>query len=130
MKKVIQDRLILQLKMVIFCGLFQLVVKLINIKKIVETKNRKYGNCKSIIIDKIINQEMAILIQNAFPTLEKYIDHVHMENGVPVKVAITLQEKILLNFENLIKKKRHGVNLFFTDIDKIKEKMLEEIDKI
>lgn len=53
-----------------------------------------------------------------------------MENGVPVKVAITLQEKILLNFENLIKKKRHGVNLFFTDIDKIKEKMLEEIDKI
>ena len=130
MKKVIQDQLILQLKMVIFCGLFQLVVKLINIKKIVETKNRKYGNCKSIIIDKIINQEMAILIQNAFPTLEKYIDHVHMENGVPVKVAITLQEKILLNFENLIKKKRHGVNLFFTDIDKIKEKMLEEIDKI
>ena len=98
-------------------------------KKIVETKIRKYGNCKSIIIDKIINQEMAILIQNAFPTLEKYVDHVHMENGVPVKVAITLQEKILLNFENLIKKKRHGVNLFFTDIDKIKEKMLEEIDK-
>ena len=79
------------------------------------------------MIDKIINKEMAILIQNAFPTLEKYIDHVHMENGAPVKVAITLQEKILFNFENLMEKKKHGVNLFFADIDKIKKKMLEEI---
>lgn len=96
-------------------------------KKIVKNKIKKYGNCKSIMIDKIINKEMAILIQNAFPTLEKYIDHVHMENGVPVKVAVTLQEKILFNFENLMKKKKHGVNLFFADIDKIKEKMLEEI---
>lgn len=96
-------------------------------KKIVKNKIKKYGNCKSIMIDKIINKEMAILIQNAFPTLEKYIDHVHMENGAPVKVAVTLQEKILFNFENLMKKKKHGVNLFFADIDKIKEKMLEEI---
>lgn len=98
-------------------------------KKIISNKIVKYGNCKSIIIDKILKHEMVILIQNAFPTIEKYIDHVHTENGVPVKVAISLQEKIIFNFKYLLNMKKHGTNLFFTDIDKIKEKMLEELKK-
>ena len=68
-----------------------------------------------------------ILFQNAFPTLEKYIDHVHTSNGAPAKVGSLLKDEILNNFKNLLKLKNRGYNVFFTDIDKIKKQMEDEL---
>lgn len=79
------------------------------------------------MIGKIANKMSVILLQNAFPTLEKYIDHVHTVNGAPVRVSDNLKNEILENFNSLLALKKRGTDLFFTDIDKIKEKMLEEI---
>ena len=79
------------------------------------------------MIRKIANKDSAILLQNAFPTLEKYIDHPHMLNGRPLKVVDVLKNEILDNFKYMIASKKMGLNLFFTDIDKIKEIMLEEL---
>ena len=95
---------------------------------IIEKKIKKYGSCKSIIIRKIANKESVILLQNAFPTLEKYIDHPHIENGKPLKVIDTLKDEILSNFKYLLALKREGLNLFFTDIDKIKAIMFKELN--
>ena len=75
-------------------------------------------NCKSKLI---------ILLQNAFPTLEKYIDHPHTKNGAPVKVPNNLKNEILYNFNSLLALKKQGNNLFFTDIDEIKKIMLDEL---
>ena len=80
-----------------------------------------------IIIREIANKKSVILLQNAFPTLEKYIDHPHTINGVPVRVADNLKDEILENFNSLLALKKQGTNLFFPDIDKIKEIMLEEL---
>lgn len=96
-------------------------------KSIIDKKIEKYGNCKSIMISEIANEKTVILLQNAFPTLEKYIDHPHIVDGKPLKVIDTLKEEILNNFKYLIALKREGRNLFFTDIDKIKEIMLNEL---
>ncbi len=96
-------------------------------KPIIEQKIKKYGVCKTIMISEIANQESVILLQNAFPTLEKYIDHVHIVNGKPVKVINSLKNEILDNFKYLLALKTEGINLFFPDIDKIKEQMLEEL---
>ena len=95
-------------------------------KSIIDKKIEKYGNCKSIMISEIANEKSVILLQNAFPTLEKYIDHPHIVDGKPLKVIDTLKEEILDNFKYLIALKKEGRNLFFTDIDKIKEIMLNE----
>lgn len=96
-------------------------------KKIVDKKMKRYGRCDTILIREVLGKDAAILLQNAFPTLEKYIDHPHLlENGKPAKVVETLKEEILQNFEYLLKLKSKGVNLFFTDIDKIKEKLTEK----
>lgn len=72
-------------------------------------------------------EKSVILLQNAFPTLEKYIDHIHTIDGRPAKVPETVGKKILANFKYLLKLKNRGINLFFADIDKIKEQMLEEL---
>jgi hypothetical protein len=99
-------------------------------KKIVDKKIRKFGVCNSILIRNVLGHESVILLQNAFPTLEKYIDHVHiLENGEPAKVISTTCNEILDNFELMMKLKSKGINLFFTDIDKIKDQMLVELGR-
>ena len=98
-------------------------------QSIVDKKLKKHGDCKSIIISKIANKKSVILLQNAFPTLEKYIDHHHIVNEKPLKVIDTLKEEILVNFKYLMALKQEWLNLFFTDIDAIKEKMLDELNK-
>lgn len=96
-------------------------------RKIINRKIEKFGFCNTILIDKIFDNDTAILLQNAFPTLEKYIDHVHTVDNEPAKVSDKLGKIILKNFQYLMKLKSKGINLFFADIDKIKKQMLEEI---
>ena len=97
-------------------------------QRIINNKIKKYGRCDTIIIREVLGEKSAILFQNAFPTLEKYIDHVHMTSlGEPAKVIKSLKDEILYRFERLMKLKKQGVNLFFTDIDKIKKQMLDEL---
>ncbi len=99
-------------------------------KKIVDKKTEKYGFCNTILIEKIFDENSAVLLQNAFPTLEKYIDHVHTVDGKPARVPEKLGKIILKNFKNLMKLHNRGVKVFFTDIDKLKEKMLDEINNL
>ena len=104
-----------------------LSTKINKYQAIIDKKVAKYGSCKSIMVGKIANKKSVILLQNAFPTLEKYIDHVHTLNGAPVRVADNLKDEILENFDSLLALKKGGLNLFFTDIDYLKQKMLEEL---
>lgn len=97
-------------------------------KKIIDKKIERHGFCNTIIIRKIAGEDAAILLQNAFPTLEKYIDHVHTINGIPLVVSTSLQYEIKSMFKNMIGLKKRGINLFFTDIDKLKTLMLEELE--
>lgn len=77
----------------------------------------------------MFDNDSVILFQNAFPTLEKCIDHVHTVDNKPARVPEKLSKIILENFKNLMKLKNRGINLFFTDVDKIKKQMLEELEK-
>ena len=87
-----------------------LSTKIEKYRTIIEKKEKKYGTCKTILIKKIAGREQAILIQNAFPTLEKYIDHPHIVDGKPLKVIDTLKSKILYNFNSLLAMKRQEIN--------------------
>lgn len=96
-------------------------------KKIIDKKIKKYGICRSIMIEKIADIEQAILIQNAFPTIEKYVQSNHTINGKIIKVTPSLQRKIVNNLKYMLSLKKDGLNLFFTDIDRIKNMMEEEL---
>ena len=96
-------------------------------KKIVNKKIEKYGFCNTILIEKIFEEDSVILLQNAFPTLEKYIDHIHYVDGKPARVPEKLEIIILDNFKNLMELNNRGIKVFFTDIDTIKNKILKEI---
>ena len=98
-------------------------------KKLIDKKKKKYGNCRTIMIKKILGKEAVILIQNAFPTIEKYIKKKHTINGRQAWISTAVQREILDNFQYVLSLKKEGLNLFFTDIDKIKEKMLKELNE-
>lgn len=101
--------------------------KISKYKTIIENKKKKYGSCKTILIKKIADREQVILIQNAFPTLEKYIQSKHTIDGKFIKVSTAVQKEIINDFKYMLSLKENGLNLFFTNIDEIKKKMLEEI---
>ncbi len=105
-----------------------LSTKIDKYKPIVEKKEKKYGSCKTILIKKIAGREQAILIQNAFPTLEKYIQSRHTVDGKIVKISSAVEREIIDDFEYMLSLKSSGLNLFFTDIDYIKNLMFEELE--
>jgi len=98
-------------------------------KSIIEKKEKKYGSCKTILIKKIAGREQVILIQNAFPTLEKYIKSRHTIDGKFIKISSAIEREIVDDLEYMLSLKSDGLNLFFTDIDFIKNVMLEELEK-
>lgn len=97
-------------------------------KAIIKNKVKKYGSCRTILIKKIAEREQAILIQNAFPTLEKYIQSRHTIDGKLVRISTAVEREIIDDFKYMLSLKEDGLNLFFTDIDKIKDQMLEEVN--
>ena len=97
-------------------------------KSIIEKKAKKYGSCKTLLIKKIAEREQVILIQNAFPTLEKYVKSKHSIDGRYIRISKYIEKEIIDDFQYMLSLKRDGLNLFFVDIDKIKEKLLEELN--
>ena len=96
-------------------------------KPMIENKIKKYGSCKTIMIKRIAGRNQVILIQNAFPTLEKYVKNLHAVEGKPIQTANSIKKEIINNFESTISLKEKGINLFFTDIDKIMDVINNEI---
>lgn len=96
-------------------------------QKIINTKEKKYGSCKTILIKKIAGKKQVILIQNAFPIIKKYIKNKHTISGKEIIVSSAVKREIVNDFKYVLSLKESGLNLFFTDIDKIKEQMLNEL---
>lgn len=96
-------------------------------QKIIDNKIKKYGKCSGIMICEIAGVKEVVLIQNAFPTLEKYVKSRHTMNGKDVKLSPITKKEIVNNFRQLLLLKKKGNNLFFTDIDRIKELILDEL---
>ena len=96
-------------------------------QKEIDKKKKKHGRCKSILIKEIAGVREAILLQNAFPTIKKYVKSMHMIDGREIKVSSAVEREIISCFKFMIIMKEKGNNLFFTDIDKIKDIMMEEL---
>ena len=92
-------------------------------KVIVEKKKIKYGKCNTIIIGKFAGRENAFLIQNAFPVIAKFIDHIHTVENKPVTVHNELNRVLTESLGEILALHNRGINLIYTDIAKIKRVM-------
>ena len=96
-------------------------------KKIRDKKIKKYGNCDSILIKKFLGQDSVFLLQNMFPTIEKYVDHIHIINGTEAKVIEKVANELENNFHKIMGLNKQGKKVIFTDVENDLNKMIEEL---
>ena len=99
-------------------------------KSIIEKKKRKHGKCNTIVIGKFAGKENAFLIQNTFPVIAKFLDHVHTVDNKPVTVHKELNKVLVENLREVLALYNRGINLIYTDVAKIKAAMEQELENM
>ena len=98
-------------------------------EEIIEKKIEKYKKCDTIVIGNYRGRKHAFLIQDMFPIIAKYIDHIDTVNGKALQVPSETRRIILEKVNKVFKLKKKGVNLIFPDVDNIKGILLKELKK-
>lgn len=96
-------------------------------RTIVEKKIKRYGKCNTIIIGKFAGKDNAFFIQNTFPIIRKYLDHVHTIENIPVTIHNKLNRDLTVNLREVLAMYNRGIRLIFPDIKYIQRKMEEEL---
>ena len=87
----------------------------------------KYKKCDTIVIGNYRGKDHAFLLQNMFPIIDKYIDHIDTVQGKALKVPSETRRIILDKVNKIFKLKQKGINLIFPDVDKIEQLLIEEL---
>lgn len=98
-------------------------------REIYQKQREKYGYCSTIVIGKCDGKDAAYLIQNAFPITGDFFDHIHTSNNVPLSLHQNTEKLISKYLINNIKLYKRGICLFFADVDRIYNLMIEHLDK-
>ena len=97
-------------------------------RTIIAKKEKKYGSCKTILIKRIAGREQAILIQNAFPTLEKYIDREYTRQGMTIKIPKSVKKEIGKKARNIFMLTNKGVKATFTNLPEFIKDIENELE--
>ncbi len=94
---------------------------------IIDEKIKKYKKCDTIVIGNYRGREHAFLIQNMFPIISKYIDHVDTVQGKALQVPSETRRIIEGKVNRVFKLKERGINLIFPNIDRIEQILRKEL---
>jgi len=89
----------------------------------------KYGICNKIYIGKYGNGKSVFLLQNMFPILPRFINHIHTIAGIPMPVNPEVVDEVLKRFREVRRLHSRGAKVVFPDIDRLERLMLAERDK-
>lgn len=96
-------------------------------KKIYKEKKEKYGKVDNIVFGYVEGEERAFLIQNMFPTLQKYITEKYVKQKRDVMINKKLKIELKRKANKILTLVEKGYrNLVFPDIIKIKESLEKE----
>ncbi len=98
-------------------------------KDIIQKKIKRYGKCNTIIIGIFAGRDNAFLIQNAFPIIKKYFDHVHTIAQKPVIIHNKLNRELTVNLREVLALHKQGIHLIFPNIEYIQKEMEKELLK-
>ncbi len=96
-------------------------------KKIYEDKQKKYKRVDTLVFGKVNGEERIFLIQNMFPTIQKYIEEVYVRKKSEVRITYLLEKEIKEKANIILEIAQKGKKVVFPDIIKIKEMLLKEL---
>lgn len=79
----------------------------------------KYHRCTKVVLGKFAGTDHAFLVQNAFPVIADYFDHIHTRFGSPATISSETGTAIIKNLKSNLAMHKRGIHLFFADIDRI-----------
>jgi hypothetical protein len=94
---------------------------------IVDKDTVRFGRCDKILIARYGEKQSAFLFQNMFPVIAEYIDHIHVIGGKAVPIEENVRREVEATFKECLRLHGRGVKIIFTDINRLKELMLNEI---
>ena len=98
-------------------------------KRIRDKKVEKYWSCDTILIKKFLGKDAVFLLQNMFPIIEKYVDHIHSVNGQEAKVINKIAKELEENFNKLMTLIKQGKKVVFTDVENDVKIMLKQLSE-
>lgn len=98
-------------------------IRLYNIKK---DKLKKEPN-NFIFFDDIVGIKGVFLIQNMFPTTEKYIEEEYLRRGEEIKIAPVIRQEIMEKARNIIALSNRGINATYTNLPEFIQDIKKEI---
>ena len=96
-------------------------------KKIYESKKIKSGNrpVYNFVFGNVLGKKAVFLIQNIFPTTEKYIEEKYTNSNKDVEIPVVVQEEIIRIAFRVIRLAESGTNIPFYDIIEMKNILLK-----
>ena len=74
----------------------------------------------TLVFGKVANIESVFLIQNMFPTTEKYIENQYIKNNIKIRLSRNLKKEILFKANKVLILYRNGMKkIIFPNIEKI-----------
>jgi len=94
-------------------------------KKIYDLKKQKKKRVYNFVFGKLLGKETVFLIQNMFPTTEKYIEEKYVNKNGDVSISYNLQKKVISYANSVIALSKQGINVAFYDIENMKRNLLD-----
>ena len=95
-------------------------------KVIYENKKKARKTVYNFVFGNVLGKEKAFLIQNIFPTTEKYIESKYQNKMQDVEITEVLKREIIQASMNVIKLAKKGINIPFYDIIEMKNILLDK----
>jgi len=96
---------------------------------IIESDTVRHGSCVKIVVGEYGGKKAAFLLQNMFPILPQYIDHIHIIKQKVIRVDERLAAQIDKNFRSVRRLHARGARVVFPDIDRLEHLMLAERER-
>lgn len=93
-------------------------------REIYDLKKLKNKRAYNFVFGKLLGKETVFLIQNMFPTTEKYIEEKYVNKNGDVKISNKLQKEVLSKANSVIALAKQGIRVSFYDIEEMKRNLL------
>lgn len=95
-------------------------------KKLYENKKIKSGKkpIYNFVFGNVLGKKAVFLVQNIFPTTEKYIDKKYVNSNKDVEIPKTLKNNVIVTALRVVELADRGINVPFYDIVKMRDILL------
>lgn len=97
-------------------------------KKIYDNKKSKIGNkpVYNFVFGNVLGKKAVFLIQNIFPTVEKYIEEKYTNSNMDVEIPKVVKDEIITIAFRVVRLAEEGVNIPFYNIMEMRETLLKD----